>query len=63
MGVSNTAQTLAIIGVVVTLMGVIVGIQSFWIARAFARIEKRLDRIEDAFLQDIRGRIARLEGR
>jgi hypothetical protein len=58
---SNAAQTLTIIGLTTALVGLIVGIQTFWIARALDRIERRLDRIDDTVLRDHGDRLARLE--
>jgi hypothetical protein len=60
---SNAAQTWATIGGV----GILIGVQTFWIARALDRVdraldvvERRLERIEN-MLRDQGERIARLE--
>ena len=66
---SNTAQTWTIIGGLAVVVGIIVGLQTFWIARSLDaiagrldRIDVRLDRIED-LLRGHEQRIARLEAR
>jgi hypothetical protein len=43
---SNAVQTITIIGGLGTLLALVVGLQTFWIARALDKIEKRLDSIE-----------------
>jgi hypothetical protein len=67
---SNASQTWTIIGGVVAFVGLLIGVQTFWIVRALDEIGKRLDRI-DARLEHIEGttlrghgeRIARLEAK
>jgi hypothetical protein len=62
------AQAAAIIGVLTAVVGLAVGLQSFWIAHALDRIHATLDRL-DGRLDDVEGvvlrdhgeRIARLE--
>lgn len=64
------AQVGTIIGVLTAVVGLAVGLQSFWIARALDRIHMTLDRIDVRFdhvegvvLRDHAERIARLEAR
>lgn len=57
---SNIAQTWTMIGATAAILGIVVGLQTFWISRALDRIEHRLDRIED-LLRDHDNRIAKLE--
>jgi hypothetical protein len=58
------------IGVLTAVVGLAVGLQSFWIAQALHRIyaaldriDARLDHIEGVVLRDHSERIARLEAR
>jgi hypothetical protein len=49
------AQAATIIATLTAVMGVIVGLQTFWIARSLDAIERRLDRFE--------ARLDRIDGR
>jgi hypothetical protein len=64
------AEAGVIIGVLTAVVGLAVGLQSFWIARALDRIHAALDRLDARFdhiegvvLRDHAERIARLEAR
>ena len=63
-------EVVTIIGVLTAVVGLAVGLQSFWIAQALDRIyatldriDARLDHIEGVVLRDHAERIARLEAR
>jgi uncharacterized membrane protein len=63
-------QVGTIIGVLTAVVGLAVGLQSFWIAQALDRvhaaldrIDARLDHIEGVVLREHSERIARLEAR
>jgi hypothetical protein len=60
---SNAVQTITIIGGLGTLLALVVGLQTFWIARALDKIEKRLDSIEGTVVKDHERRIVQLEER
>ena len=49
------AQAATVIATLTAVMGVIVGLQTFWIARSLDAVERRLDRF-DARLDRIEGR-------
>jgi hypothetical protein len=64
------AQAATIIGVLTAVVGLAVGLQSFWIAHALDRVYGKLDRLDARFdhvegvvLRDHAERIARLEAR
>jgi hypothetical protein len=64
------SQVGTIIGVLTAVIGLAVGLQSFWIAHALDRIYTKLDRLDARFdhvegvvLRDHAERIARLEAR
>ena len=72
---SNTAQTWTILGAGVALLGLVIGLQTYWVARSLDRLEARVDRLEaailalhddvrqvkDLLLRDYGERLARLE--
>lgn len=67
---SNVAQTWTIIGAFVALLGIVVGLQTFWISRSLDKLEHALGAVgdevhetRDVLLRDHGERIARLEER